>query len=594
MKLDAIRPSVWDVVLEVMEENLKDSDFEAREVETDWLIDWRKGANSHKLDRELYEQYGVFKDVILDARFQYFKTLILDNMEFNFDVLLGDPVMPLATCIIVLFLMHKRVSNDLLGLSGAFLFNVNPLYVIIGYLIYKLSNISNRKSKPYQYISPERQAAAAKAASEEGVQYDHVLVGGDIGTLYTAAILARNGHRCCVLQPKGFQPLEIRPSSSSSRGGKSSSSTPGSSDELPNMPIRNLCTGKIERYQSLFDMVALSGTPRLSFAPLGTAESGYTYAVLKMRKKVANVKKDLWTLGPGDFTLAADTAIKLVVDKVKLESFVQAVLAAHDLLVQFLNSRAVPIGETLEVARGDGAKQIFSLSTEAISDIYRNFSLPQASAAGPSPPIDASADATGEDEVDSISMLLDRVSIFGSDELAMAPSECSGLGLSQALTTCAQGAFYPVGGPAAIERYLVSIIENAGGSIVYGADVSSVIVDRAGDDTNGDITRASGVLLADKTAYHACRSVISGIGLLSTYSDLIPEDILSSLSPNPFDALEGLVEAAPKASVLFWLKGSVEDNGLSSADFVDFGGSKMGAVSRVWSPSAKDLSWAQR
>ena len=55
--LGEARPQVWDTTVEVMEEKLKDFDFQ----ESDIIVDWRKMANKRKFDRELFETYGFFK-----------------------------------------------------------------------------------------------------------------------------------------------------------------------------------------------------------------------------------------------------------------------------------------------------------------------------------------------------------------------------------------------------------------------------------------------------------------------------------------------------------------------------------------------------
>ena len=149
MRLEDVKPSVWEQVLEVMEASLKDVEFEAEDIE----FDWRIGANARKLDRELYERYGLFKDIILSRRFQYIKSLVQENVVLNFDFLLGDPLMPLLTCIIVLSLMRSRLSYDVIGLFAAFVFNVNPLYVVLGYVMYKFKPQSSRL--PKQYTPPD-------------------------------------------------------------------------------------------------------------------------------------------------------------------------------------------------------------------------------------------------------------------------------------------------------------------------------------------------------------------------------------------------------------------------------------------------------
>jgi len=603
MRLEEIRPSIWDSVIEVMEASLTELEFDGEDIE----IDWRIGANARKMDRELYEQYGVFKDVILDERFQRIKTYVQDNVVLDFNFLMGDPLMPLATSIVILFLMHKRVSNDLLALAGAFVFNVNPLYVVLFYTIYNLTPTWTGNSKPKQFVSAKEQQAQAQAVrSSEETVYDHVLIGADIGTLYTAALLARVGHSCCVLQPADAMPLEILPNPSRS--------------DLPPIPTKNLSIGKIERYQVLFDMLCSSPedfTRRFTFSLIGSDDGSFTHTVMKMRKTISNVKKDLWCLRPDEVSLASDVASKLLLNKNRLEAFLIAVSRTQDFLSQFLNSRAVPSSLTLSVARGELAKQIYNLASESISSTYGAFKIaaPATQSAAASAAVAAAA-GTGaaandgevgeggvdgpeaeaveeetEEEGDSeaVQLLLERVAIVGADEMTIVPSDCSGLGLALALTQSTIGSFYPEGGPAAIAAFLRGVIEKAGGRIV--TDVSVKEIDTKGED---EAPVASGVLLQDGTRFAASKTVISGTGILHTYQELLTKSAIDALTPNPLKEIEDVVESAPRALVFFWLEGSAEECGLSGADYVDFGGSKKGMLARLWSPSAKDATWEQR
>ena len=162
--------------------------------------------------------------------------------------------------------------------------------------------------------------------------------------------------------------------------------------------------------------------------------------------------------------------------------------------------------------------------------------------------------------------------------------------------------------------------------------------------------RARGVVLSDGSTVKAERSVISGAGMLTTYLEYLAPETLQRLSaeaaaaqasvgaeagaeagagagagagteaqdgaraispsqpqpqpqspspsPSPLSGFEDLVEAAPRCLALFWLSGSASECGLSgaAADYWDFGGCKVPgtAQARVWCPSAKDPSWAQR
>ena len=657
MKLEHIRPAIWDPIIEHMTYALSELEFEGDDI----AIDWRIGANARKLDRELYQKYGFFKDIILHERFQNLKTFLQENVVISFDVLLGDPVMPLVTSLAVLYMSYKRVSDDLLALMAAFLFNVNPLYIVLTFVVYHVLLRWKKHDQPKQYrerkvdrnsssnssngngysamsgflrsggssnnssssssnrgnstrsssssstttsSSSSNSSSSNRATSSVGEDegsWDHVLLGSDIGTLYTAALLSRVGHRCCVLQPDGAQPLHV----------KAVDSEAGLA--LPPMPIRNMCIGKVNRYQSLFDMLLttqkggrIDSDERVAFAPLGTADDGFATVVLKMSKKIRNARKDLWMLRAGEASLAVDASSKLLVDRTRLEHFTGAVCRSQDHLVQFLNTRAVLPHQGQELAQGENAKQIYNIATNSAEYIFKAIKMEvpagQAGKAGQEgqvgPPADGAGQEDNSDALDSLCMLLERVAVVGSDELTMKAAECSGLGLAQALVVCADGAFYPVGGPQRLADYLRRIINNAGGQVRSSVPAAKIDM----EDCDG-VLHATGVVLQDgsKVSVLAGGSVISGVGLLSTYEDYVTAEDVARMAAQPgaeaggpLKGIESLVEASPRVLVLFWLSGSGSDSGLQSSDFIDFGGSVTGAVSRVWSPSAKDPSWANR
>lgn len=196
--LGDVSPSIWDQIVEIMEEKLKHIEFQ----EEDIAFDWRKPADTKRLDRELYEKYGLFKDIILHPHFQYCKQIAEENV--NFDFLLGDSLMPLATAVIVLFMLHKRVSNNIIALAAAFIFNVNPFYVCLVVLTWWLTRSGSKKPK----LNIPKKIRSNKDVSVEHTQFnlesympsdnDHVLIGNDLSTLYAAALLSRNGHKVCL------------------------------------------------------------------------------------------------------------------------------------------------------------------------------------------------------------------------------------------------------------------------------------------------------------------------------------------------------------------------------------------------------------
>lgn len=198
--LGDVNPSIWDQIIEIMEEKLKHLEFQ----EEDIILNWRIPADTKMLDRELYEKYGMFKDIILHPTFQYVKNFLEENVVF--DLVLGDPIMPFATAVIILFMLHKRVSNNIILLIAAFIFNINPFYICSILILWYFTRSKKRIPKLYKNnkVSPKRIRESVVSGMkiydenngiEKDVVYDHVLVGNDLSTLFTAALLSKNGHK---------------------------------------------------------------------------------------------------------------------------------------------------------------------------------------------------------------------------------------------------------------------------------------------------------------------------------------------------------------------------------------------------------------
>jgi hypothetical protein len=182
-----VSPAVWDTAVEYLKEKVDNFNLD------DISQNWRKAANERKFDRELFQKYGYFKNIILHPLFQQVKQFMLENtVEIDVNFLLGDPVMPVPTALIILFMLNKRVSYTVMFLIAAFIFNVNPLHVTVLTIVYWI--FSSKKSIPKGFVR-------LSTVATESNQFDHVLIGNDIATLYTAALLTRNGHKCCVLEP---------------------------------------------------------------------------------------------------------------------------------------------------------------------------------------------------------------------------------------------------------------------------------------------------------------------------------------------------------------------------------------------------------
>lgn len=201
--LGEVSPAIWDSTIEYLQAKLQD--FNVAEYDS-IVANWKKSANIRKFDRELFEKYGYFKPIILHPQFQRIKAFLLEHsIDFDFGLFVGEPLLPWSTSIIVLFMLYKRLSLSVLLLGAAFVFNVNPLYVVLLFVPLIFSPSSKSPPKGYRRINsittkglPTTPISLDIAPSD--VKYDHVLIGNDIATLYTAALLSKVGHRCCVLQ----------------------------------------------------------------------------------------------------------------------------------------------------------------------------------------------------------------------------------------------------------------------------------------------------------------------------------------------------------------------------------------------------------
>lgn len=312
VKLGAASPEAWGTVTSRMEDELKDIDFQADDI----LLNWKDSANKRRYERELYERYGPFKDIILHPTYQLLKTKVEENI--NTDIVIGDPLIPFATAVIVLFMLHKRVDNTVLTLAASFLFNLNPFYVAIVIVVMYFQRktkrpkqhcpISSRDLKKYadykSYKVLDYGDNAVQQKNEMNEVFDHILIGNDISTLFTAALLSKNGHRCCVLQAAGAPAMEISPEGTP---------TPA--------PVRNLSIGKIDRYQYLLDLATGDDEgQRITFAPLGEEGTGYTSTVFKINSKVKKAGfifgpgQGLWSLRPGEGSLVKEFATCLAID----------------------------------------------------------------------------------------------------------------------------------------------------------------------------------------------------------------------------------------------------------------------------------------
>lgn len=217
VKLGEVGSEVWDQIILEMEKKLVHLQWKRPHLQPDW----RKLAHRRKLDREMYEKYGQWKDIILDPRFQMVKHYLQENVDVQ--TIMSEPFIPWSTAVIILFMLNKRVNFNVLIFAAMLMFNVNPLYAALVTILLLVRSSSGNKPQPKHLAETRKKSSLRKElkASSSAVNivndladmnlmFDHVLVGSDFATIYTAALLAKCGQRCCVLQPHEVDSVEVR------------------------------------------------------------------------------------------------------------------------------------------------------------------------------------------------------------------------------------------------------------------------------------------------------------------------------------------------------------------------------------------------
>ena len=97
------------------------------------------------------------------TRFQYVKQLLEDQADFRLFV--SDPVLPWTTAIIILSMMYKRVNLTAMFLIAAFIFSLNPVYVVMLALFWGVLSLSSKSPKLHLPIKKKSRSPVAIAYS---------------------------------------------------------------------------------------------------------------------------------------------------------------------------------------------------------------------------------------------------------------------------------------------------------------------------------------------------------------------------------------------------------------------------------------------
>ena len=227
--------------------------------------------------------------------------------------------------------------------------------------------------------------------------------------------------------------------------------------------------------------------------------------------------------------------------------------------------------------------------------------------------------------------ILSSVASVGARE-GLLPSESSALNLALGLVSASEGVFWPVGGYSALVQALCATIQESGGEVYRDVKISKLVIETpaaALGNSAAEVFKASGVEVylnsgsdsndSEKSSVvlEGSQSVVSGMGVLCTYTRLLPTSgVTNCISTDTRAALNGLTETRPRHRVVYWvdcstaIAGSGNSNnnlmlnlGLSATDYFEIGScsvdgedSNSDALSNskylhIWSPSIKDPVW---
>ena len=537
-------------------------------------IDWKSTADAAKKERELDEKYGAWKHVILNPWYQWIMGLLDDLYAIE---LVGEARMAPTAVVVLLFMLHKaKQPLSYLALAAAFFYNLHP--ILIGGLAAGLK-IWVMRRQPKGYVPPKKAAAAATAADEDKYkrptslsedardmqtlmtlprEVDHIVLGSDVGGLYTAALLARVGHTVLVLE---------------------------SGDSLGNCTTEMKCVqvdygllsvGKLQVYENMLKSAYLEGAPAVKWSRVGTEADGYSFDVARVgglgdvvyRAGKQALIDDQVTSAPGPENRER---VGMFVTRMELVAREQAAFWVGRLFNQ-------KTAGWIAMMFGQGFGGIGGRTVQEVTQV----TLPEWGA-------------------------LDLMrGGFRTENLG--PTEVSFAAYVSAMSQGMEGLNWPQGGYRSVACALVPTIKKVGGRVVTRAKVKEIMLEEEGEGKEGGRKggrtaaqtpaaaaarrrRAVGVVLENGQEIRCRKSIIaSSGGVVPLFTQYLPKEVAL-----PFGG-DHLEEARPRLYTLLLLKGSAEELDLPASDYYQVpteegvGGGVPGGWFHVYFPSAKEPS----
>jgi len=181
-------------------------------------------------------------------------------------------------------------------------------------------------------------------------------------------------------------------------------------------------------------------------------------------------------------------------------------------------------------------------------------------------------------------------------DYSLPPKKSSFVAHAQTIKHYMNGASFPIGGPSMLAASIITIVENAGGKVLYSANVSEILVE---NDT------AIGVKLNNGDEIHA-PMVISGTGAINTFGHMLPKAVAQK--HDLYELPKGVNASYTSVGLNIGIAQSAESLGLHASNIWAHPSNDLdGNIERyaqnpdselpghfITSPSMRDPSWYER
>eukprot|EP00571_Detonula_confervacea_P008601 CAMPEP_0172316150 /NCGR_PEP_ID=MMETSP1058-20130122/27481_1 /TAXON_ID=83371 /ORGANISM="Detonula confervacea, Strain CCMP 353" /LENGTH=1040 /DNA_ID=CAMNT_0013030407 /DNA_START=76 /DNA_END=3198 /DNA_ORIENTATION=+ len=579
-------------------------------------------ANAAKFERLLDEKYGKFRPFI-EAHPQV--EVVLKNIQRKyamgqFSPLRKETPVSKTTAIMVLFMMHRNnVRLEALVLMATFcLVGLQPwaLVTLVALGKWEMERRKGRRvlgmprkmvvCEPYYAREENNNGEEIKEESEEEErakkyalltqpvgtkfnpadlslrddEYDVLLLGSGVETLYTAALLSRAGRKVCVLSPMEDVSECVAMEKQKQEGGRFA--------KVP-FDVKGANVAHLSKQQQLL-APALSTTTDtqggIRFARIGSGSDGYAHSILSVpglgTDAISGETIPVIINAEGPLALAEYCSTCLG------DGYPGTDLDGND------NGNSTSLGyikACRQINAGSGdyyLSKLFASGSDKLksseSNVYQQATLRPASAfLNKCLPLNAHIRCL----MSALGMCNENLSPDHTSMAAHVTHLCAMMN--------EEGMAYPVGGPRALCHALTSVVEQCGGRVVSGAPLQELLFEKlpAVDDKEsvkkkktkeekegGDIAPSSaegasgpkprciGVRLQNGCEIAVSETdgaVVSTLGFIPTFLHLVPADVRTAHGVPP--GLPAISERRPLMKILVGLKGTADELSLTGADW---------------------------